>query len=70
VTDTPRWRPVTALGGSVTTPTLLAVHDQPTALDVIRRELTGRYATDYEIICEQSPESASDEATRWRSWSR
>jgi thioredoxin reductase (NADPH) len=42
----------------VTTPTLLAVHDQPAALDVIRRELTGRYATHYEIICEQSPESA------------
>jgi thioredoxin reductase (NADPH) len=42
----------------VTTPSLLAVHDQPAALDVIRRELTGRYATDYEIICEQFPESA------------
>jgi thioredoxin reductase (NADPH) len=42
----------------VTTPTLLAVHDQPAALDVIRRELTGRYATHYEIISEPSPESA------------
>ena len=42
----------------MTTPTLLAVHDEPAALDVIRRELTGRYATDYEIICEQSSVSA------------
>ena len=42
----------------MTTPALLAVHDQPSALDAIRRELTGRYATDYEIICEQSPVSA------------
>ncbi len=42
----------------MTTPALLAVHDQPAALDVICRELTGRYATDYEIICEQSPVSA------------
>jgi thioredoxin reductase (NADPH) len=42
----------------VATPTLLAVHDQPAALDVIRRELVGRYADDYEIICEQSPDSA------------
>lgn len=33
----------------MTAPTLLAVHDQPAALDVICRELTGRYATDYEI---------------------
>jgi thioredoxin reductase (NADPH) len=36
----------------------VAVHDQPAALDVIRRELTGRYATDYEVICEQSSVSA------------
>jgi len=42
----------------VATPTLLAVHDQPAALDLIRRELIGRYATDYEIIWEQSPDSA------------
>jgi CheY-like chemotaxis protein len=42
----------------VTTPSLLAVHDQPAALDVLCRELTGRYATDYEIICEQSSKSA------------
>src|SRR4029453_35786 len=39
----------------MTTPILLAVDDQPGALDVIRRELTGRYATDYQIICEDSP---------------
>ena len=39
-------------------PTLLAVHDQLAALDLIRRELTDRYANHYEIICEQSPESA------------
>ena len=42
----------------MTTPTLLAVHDRLAALDLIRRELTGRYATHYEIICEQSPQSA------------
>ena len=40
------------------TPTLLAVHDQPAALEVIRRELTGRYATNYEVICERSSVSA------------
>ena len=40
------------------TSTLLAVHDEPAALDVLCRELTGRYGTDYEIICEQSPVSA------------
>lgn len=42
----------------MTRSTLLAVHDQPASLDTICRELTGRYATDYEIICEQSPGSA------------
>ncbi len=42
----------------MTTPILLAVHDQPGALGVIRRELSGRYATDYQIICEDSPVSA------------
>ena len=42
----------------MTMPILLAVDDQPGALDVIRRELTGRYATDYQIICEDSPISA------------
>ena len=42
----------------MTTPTLLAVYDESAALDVIRRELTGRYADHYEIICEQSAVSA------------
>ena len=39
-------------------PILLAVHDQARELDVIRRELTSRYGTDYTIICESSPRSA------------
>jgi thioredoxin reductase (NADPH) len=42
----------------VSTPILLAVHDQPDALAVIRRELTSRYAGDYQILCEESPISA------------
>jgi thioredoxin reductase (NADPH) len=39
-------------------PTLLAVLDQPRDRQVIQHELTSRYATDYEIICESSPLSA------------
>src|SRR3954471_5193444 len=39
-------------------PMLLAVHDQPRDLKLIRHELTGRYAADYEIICSDSPASA------------
>jgi thioredoxin reductase (NADPH) len=37
---------------------LLAVHDQPRDLKLIRHELTSRYAADYEIICSDSPASA------------
>jgi len=37
---------------------LLAVLDQPRDRRAIQRELTSRYATDYEIICEASPLSA------------
>src|SRR3954471_2786041 len=39
-------------------PMLLAVHDQPRDLTLIRHELTSRYASDYEIICSDSPASA------------
>src|SRR5215217_2708357 len=39
-------------------PILLAVHDQPRELDVIRGELTSRYGTDYTVIFESSPLSA------------
>jgi len=45
----------------MTTPILMAVDDQPDALDVIRRELTSRYATDYQIMCEDSPISALEQ---------
>ena len=37
---------------------LLSVLDQPRDRRAIQRELTSRYATDYEIICEASPLSA------------
>lgn len=36
-------------------PTILAVLDDPRDWQAIHRELTSRYATDYEIICESSP---------------
>jgi thioredoxin reductase (NADPH) len=39
-------------------PTLLAVHDRPAALEVIRAELVGRYTRHYEIVCERSPDRA------------
>ena len=39
-------------------PVLLAVHDQPDDLRLIHRELTDRYARDYEIICTDSPTAA------------
>ena len=39
-------------------PILLAVHEQTVDREAMRRELTSRYSTDYEIVCEASPESA------------
>jgi CheY-like chemotaxis protein len=39
-------------------PIMLAVHDQPPDLRVIRHELTSRYAAEYEIVCSDSPASA------------
>jgi len=36
-------------------PILLAVHEQLNQPEAMRRELTSRYATHYEIICETSP---------------
>ena len=43
---------------SQVTPILLAVHEQTRELEIIQRELVSRYDADYEIICEQSVESA------------
>jgi thioredoxin reductase (NADPH) len=40
------------------TPILLAVHEQTRELEIIQRELVSRYDADYEIVCEQSVESA------------
>jgi thioredoxin reductase (NADPH) len=39
-------------------PILFAVHEQTHELKVIQRELISRYATDYEIMCEESVASA------------
>src|SRR5213080_1911542 len=39
-------------------PILLAVHDQRNDREAMQRELTSRYSTDYNIICEASPVSA------------
>ena len=39
-------------------PILLAVHDRPGDREALRRELTSRYAADYEIVCESRPLSA------------
>jgi thioredoxin reductase (NADPH) len=39
----------------------MAVHEQASELEVLRRELTGRYAADYEIMCEASTVSALDQ---------
>jgi len=43
---------------SQVTPILLAVHEQTRELEIIQRELVSRYDADYEIVCEQSVESA------------
>ena len=40
------------------TPTLLAVDDDPPALERIDRELTRRYAGDYDVVCEPSATAA------------
>jgi thioredoxin reductase (NADPH) len=39
-------------------PVLLAVDDDPAALDRIERELTRRYASDYRVVCEGSSDAA------------
>jgi thioredoxin reductase (NADPH) len=39
-------------------PILMAVDDNPADLKMIQRELLKRYAADYEIICDSSPESS------------
>jgi thioredoxin reductase (NADPH) len=41
-------------------PVLMAVHEQTRELSLLQRELDGRYAADYEIICEASAASALD----------
>src|SRR3954447_19182144 len=45
-------------GGSMPKPILLAVHEQTSDREALQRELTSRYSTGYEIICEASPVSA------------
>jgi len=42
----------------MTKPMLLAVHDRAPDRARIERELTSRYAADYQIVCEESPLSA------------
>jgi thioredoxin reductase (NADPH) len=42
----------------MTKPVLMAVHDMPGDLRLIRQELTDRYARDYDIVCHDSPGSA------------
>jgi len=39
-------------------PVLLAVDDDPSALELVERELRRRYAGDYRVICERSAETA------------
>jgi hypothetical protein len=39
-------------------PILFAVNEQTRELEMIQRELVSRYDADYEIVCEQSVESA------------
>ena len=39
-------------------PVLMAVHDQAESLAVVGRELARRYADDYEVVAEPSPEAA------------
>jgi thioredoxin reductase (NADPH) len=41
-------------------PILMVVHEEIRELGVLQRELAGRYAADYEIICEASAASALD----------
>src|SRR5215204_7330747 len=53
--DASRWRPTGEVRGSIVKPTILAVLDDPRDWQAIHLDLTSRYATDYEIICESSP---------------
>jgi thioredoxin reductase (NADPH) len=39
-------------------PVLVAVHEQPREREALQRELSSRYAADYEIVCEDSAPSA------------
>jgi thioredoxin reductase (NADPH) len=39
-------------------PILVAIHDQAESLAIVRRELVKRYADDYEVMAEPSPEAA------------
>jgi thioredoxin reductase (NADPH) len=47
-------------------PVLMVVHEQTPELSMLERELVGRYAGDYEIICEASTASALDRLDRLR----
>src|SRR4051812_35506669 len=46
------------LGGSMPKPILLAVHEQLPEREALQRELTSRYSSGYDIVCEGSPVSA------------
>jgi thioredoxin reductase (NADPH) len=39
-------------------PILLAVHEQSSERDALQRELTSRYSSGYDVVCEASPVSA------------
>jgi thioredoxin reductase (NADPH) len=47
-------------------PVLMVVHEQTHELNMLERGLAGRYAADYEIICEASAASALDRLDRLR----
>jgi thioredoxin reductase (NADPH) len=38
-------------------PVLLAVDDEPAALDALEGELGKRYGADYEVVCADTPEA-------------
>ena len=46
--------------GPMAKPVLMAVHEQTRELSLLQRQLAGRYAADYEIVCEASAVSALD----------
>jgi thioredoxin reductase (NADPH) len=47
-------------------PILLAVHEQPTERETLQRELTSRYSSGYDIVCEASAVSALERLAELR----